>query len=205
MKHSFPLLAAVLTGTLLLAAGCGKTQPPAPAATAAPQPAATAQPTQAPAATPTQTPAATPDATETPAPTEAPPADPNRVEITDENFAAALSEMQSVPELYFEKTIHLQGIYLQEQPEGMGITTHAVYRLGLSGAEDAELENGEEAIYSILFLPPEDFAAETGDWIDVTGVLRDVTIDGYPFLALDEVSVFVDNAHRGSDTVSNLY
>ena len=205
MKHSFPLLAAVLTGTLLLAAGCGKAQPPTPAATAAPQPAATAQPTPAPTKHPAATPAATPAPTETPTPTEAPPADPNRVEITEETFAATLSEMQSVPELYFEKTIHLQGIYLQEQPEGLGITTHAVYRLGLSGAEDAELADGEEAIYSILFLPPEDFAAETGDWIDVTGILRDVSIDGYPFLALDEASVFVDNENRGAETVSNLY
>ena len=199
MKERFPLRYAALCAGILLLTACG-TAAPAPAETASPQP------TQA-AASPLPEPTEA-VSTEAPAPdpTAAPkPADPNRVEVTEENFAAVLTEIQSVPELYFEKTIHLQGIYLQEQPEGLGITTHTVYRLGLIGAADAELENGEDAVYSILFLPAQDFSAENGDWIDVTGILRDVSIDGYPFLALDEASVFVDNAHRGAETVNNLY
>ncbi len=195
----YGLLTVFLLSAIALT-GCGKTKPAAPDATPQPAVQATPNPTIKPASS--SEPAATPDQ-----PTEQPPTatpDPDLVEITDETYAQVMDEVLNVPELYFEKPIRIEGLYLREEPEGLGITTHLVYRNSDGYGADDDGDGGHD-LQGILFIPPEDFVAQDGDWIIVQGILRDVTIDGYPFLALDDAQVTIDNENRGSDTVVNLH
>ncbi len=187
------LLPALIVSVLLLA-GCGKE----PAASAAP----TAQPTAAPTATPVaSTPAPSeepvPSPTATPeAPTPTP--DPNLINVTEENYAQLVHELSQTPELYLEKSVRIQGMYLMEKPEGLGITTHFVYRLG------PDCDDEDAGLLGLQIVPPEGFTAQDGDWIDVQGILRIVSVDGYPFLALDEAQVTIDNEHRGVENIEDI-
>lgn len=199
MKKIFhlSLLTVILVSAIILT-GCGKNKPSVSEPTAQSPAQATPTPNVKPTATPSPT--AEPEATAEPTATP----DPDLVEITDETYAHTMDEILNVPELYFEKPIRIEGLYLKEQPEGLGITTHLVYRISDGYGADDDGDGGHDT-QGILFIPPEDFSAQDGDWIIVQGILRDVTIDGYPFLALDEAQVTIDNEHRGSDTVVNLH
>lgn len=200
MKKNFSLsLLTVILVSAIALTGCGKSKPSASKPTAQSPAQATPTPTAKPTTTPSPT--AEPDQP-TAEPTATP--DPDLVEITDETYAHTMDEILNVPELYFERPIRLEGLYLKEEPEGLGITTHLVYRISDGYGADDDGDGGHDT-QGILFIPPEDFSAQDGDWIIVQGILRDVTIDGYPFLALDEAQVTIDNEHRGSDTVVNLH
>ena len=199
MKKNFSLsLLTVILVSAIILTGCGKNKPSVSEPTAQSPAQATPTPNVKPTATPSPT--AEPEATAEPTATP----DPDLVEITDETYAHTMDEILNVPELYFEKPIRIEGLYLKEQPEGLGITTHLVYRISDGYGADDDGDGGHDT-QGILFIPPEDFSAQDGDWIIVQGILRDVTIDGYPFLALDEAQVTIDNEHRGSDTVVNLH
>lgn len=196
-KFSLSLLTVILVSAIALT-GCGKSKP----SVSEPTTQSPAQSTPKPTIKPTAAPSSTAEPEPTADPTATP--DPDLVEITDETYAQTMDEILNVPELYFEKPIRIEGLYLKEEPEGLGITTHLVYRISDGYGADDDGDGGHDT-QGILFIPPEDFSAQDGDWIIVQGILRDVTIDGYPFLALDEAQVTIDNEHRGSDTVVNLH
>lgn len=195
IKTFLPIL---FTGVVLLTA-CGKEPASSPQSTLQPssQPTAVATPMPTPSLVPTAEPTQVPS---TPTPTP----DPNLINITEENYAQLVHEISQTPELYFEKEVHIQGMYLMEKPDGLGITTHFVYRLGPdTHAHEPEADDSDEGIdlLGLQIVPPEDFSANDGDWINVRGIVRIVSVDGYPFLALDEAQVTIDNDHRGSETI----
>lgn len=195
------LAPVLLTGVVLLTA-CGKeASSPQPTLQPTSQPTTMPKPTLAPTASPTLVPA-----TPTPEPTPSPTPDPNLVDITEENYAQLVQEISQTPELYFEKEVHIQGMYLMEKPDGLGITTHYVYRLGPDthnhAPEGEHIEEEGIELLGLQFIPPEDFTAVDGDWIDVRGIVRIVPVDGYPFLALDQAQVTIDNENRGAETVA---
>lgn len=185
-------LLCLLVFALTLFAGCGTSAQPAEQPTAPPQSTATPAPETT----------AVPEATAEP---EAPTATPNPVdvELTEEDYARLIEDLISNPESYLEKTIRLSGLYLTEQPDGFDFSTHYVYRI--SSSEDEDIGDGDAAFLGLQFIPPEGFTAENDDWICVEGTFRPVTLDGYPFFALDDVHAVVDNEHRGAEIVMDLH
>lgn len=193
----------LLTIPFALLTGCG-----APSDSVSPSTEPDA-PTQAPAtAAPTQEPTSAPAPDETadePAEPEEPTPGPNLVDVefTEEDYARLIEDINLNPEVYLDKTLRLSGLYLTEQPDGFNFTTHYIHRI--SSTEDEDIGDGDAAFLGLQFIPPEGFTAENGDWIRVEGTFRPVSLDGYPFFALDEVQAVVDNEHRGEEVVMDLH
>ena len=204
MHKPLNLLAALALACGLMLSGCGKGAPAAVQPTAAPSPAPTA----------TALPTSTPKPSPSPAPTATPLPyaalsyqdwllDPETIVLFEpDDFLQGIQDVTRDPESCLEKQFCIAGLYVLEQPEGLGVTAHYIFR---NGPEDPELESeeddGDDAFYGMQFIPPEGFSAEDGDWVVVKGTLRTVFINEYPFLALDDTQAIVDNEHTGSITL----
>ena len=190
--------------------GCGK-DAPAAAATPLPSPSPTPVVTATPA--PTPRPTATPAPTAAPEPTATPEpyaglsyydwlTDPDSIVLYEpEDFARVVEAVTTNPESYLEKRFCIAGLYVLEQPEGLGVTAHYVFRNGPVDPELEDEDDGDDVFYGMQFIPPEGFSAADGDWVIVTGTLRTVLINEYPFLALDETQAIIDNENPGSITL----
>ena len=197
-----PLAALALAGCFALT-GCGPSAPaPSPVPTDVPAAAATAAPTQTPAST----------ATPSPTPQADPYAnlayrdwltDPDTIVLYEpEDFAQWIEKITHDPESYLDKQFCAAGVYVWEQPDGLGVTTHYIFRNGPLDPElEEEPDDGDDAFYGLQFIPPEGFIAEDGDWVIVKGTLRTVFLNDYPFLALDDTQAIVDNENSGSITL----